>query len=230
MTTKISIPAKAVLENRSIMFDLVSPSRCSRCDAANAKQFESHPLKYEAGMIGVRQFTRKYRHNIKLRIRLPLCETCYQANFIEDPNTCSLDPNPLGKAARWMSIGIKAGSVVAGLAFILLMKVIPIPSTIPWIQSLWSILIGLALLIYAIVFGVTELTNRKLRLGLNERGYNARLHRAEIYVKMQLEDPQPEDEAVVINMQNDDWAEECAYNHGWIFEKVNSRSENLEAK
>jgi hypothetical protein len=212
------------------MFDLASPSRCSRCDAANARQFESHPLKYEAGMIGVRQFTRKYRYNIKIRVRLPLCETCYRANFIENSNTCGLDPNPLGKTAHWMSIGITAGSLVACLSFILLMKVIPLPSTIPWIQSLWSILIGLALLIFVIVFGVTELINRKLRLSLNELGYNAQLHRADIYVKMQLEDPQPEDEAVVINMQNDGWAEECAYNHGWVFEKIESKSENLEAK
>lgn len=230
MVTKFFIPASLVLENKPDLFDLVFPARCSRCNAASADHFETHSLKYEAGLIQYRQFSKKFRFSTKLRIRLPLCETCYQANFLENPDSCKNDLTPLGKAAYWRSIGITAASLVAGLAFILLMKIIPLPAGIPWIQSLWSILIGLALVFLAITFGIIESINKHLRHNLSEQNYNAQLHRADIAAGIQLDDPQPEDVAVTIRLQNDLWAEECARHRGWAYEKIESISENVEAK
>ena len=230
MTTKISIPAGVVLENKPAILNLVFPDRCSRCDAANASYSETHSLKYEAGLIRYRQFSKRFRFSVSLRIRLPLCKTCYQANFLENPDSCKHDPTSLGKAAHWRSIGITAASLVAGLAFILLMKIIPLPVAIPWIQSLWSILIGLALVLLAITFGIIESINKHLRRDLSEQNYNAQLHRADIDAGIQLDDPRPEDVAVTVRLQNDLWAEECACHHGWVYEKIESISENMEAK
>lgn len=230
MTTKISIPAGVVLENKPAILNLVFPDRCSRCDAANAGYSETHSIKYEAGLIRYRQFSKRFRFSVSLRIRLPLCETCYRANFLENPDSCKHDPTSLGKVAHWRSIGITTASLVACLAFVLLMKVIPLPAAIPWIQSLWSALIGLAFVLLAITFGLIEFINRNLRRYLSEHNYNAQLHRADINTSIQFDDPQPDDVAVMIHLQNDLWAEECAYHRGWVFEKIESISENVEAK
>jgi hypothetical protein len=232
MTIRISIPAKIVLENKSGTLDLVYPPRCSRCDAAEATRFETHVLKYEAGLNRFRQINKKFRSAVSFRLRLPLCELCYQANFIENPDSCDRDANPLGRIAHWRSVGIITASLVACLAFIVLMRFIPLPATMPWLQNLWLMQIGLALLIYAITFGAVELKNQKLRQNLVDRQYDAHFHRAEVFAKMQLEDPRPDDVAVIATLENDGWADECADHYGWLCEKLEpeSKSEEVEAK
>jgi hypothetical protein len=228
VTSRISVPARAVLEAKTDAIDLVSPGRCSRCDAASARQFETFALRYEAGKVRYHQFTQKFRSTKRIRVRLPLCELCYAANFIENPDSCEHDLTDLGRVAHRRSIGILISSVVTGAAFILLMKVIPLPK-VGWLQSLWLMLVGLALVSFAITFGLTERKNRQLRRRLTEAHYDERLHRADVFAKMQLEDPQPEDEAIVIRLENDQWAEECAGHYGWTVEKIKNKENDLEA-
>ncbi len=229
VTSRISIPAKAVLEARTDTLDLVSPGRCSRCDAAVARQFETFALRYEAGKVRYRQFSQKFRSAKRINLRLPLCELCYAANFIENPDSCDHDLTELGRAAHWRSTGITISSVITGASFILLMKVIPLPQNIVWLQSLWLILICLALVSFGITLGLAEIKNRQLRRKLDEAHYDKRLHRADVFAKTQLEDPLPEDEAIVVRLENDGWAEECAAHYGWTFEKIELKENELEA-
>ena len=224
MPTRILIPAKDILGIKGNSLDLVQPSRCSRCNSVPASQFETHELVYEAGLIRHRQFGKNFRSKVKFCVRLPLCEPCYQANFIENPDSCQHDPTALGKIAYWRSLGLVTGSLITCLAFILLMKVIPLPAAIPWMQSLWLMLIGLALLIYAITLGAVEIKNRQIRQSLNAENAS-KFRRAELFAKMQLEDPRPMDIAVTATLQNDGWAEECATFKGWTFEKIESKTE-----
>lgn len=228
MTTRIIIPAKAVLEIKSGRLDLVHPSRCSRCDAEKSSQFETHALSYEAGFSRLHTYSKKFRSRIKFNLRLPLCETCYQVNFIENPDSCDHDATRLGKIAHWRSSGIIAASLIACLAFILLMKIIPLPANSLWFQWLWLILMGVALILYGIFFGLTELINQQIRRELGQSGRKASLRRAAVFAKMQMEDPQPQDVAVTTTLQNDAWAEECAAAYGWAFESI--ESEKLEKK
>ena len=220
MSTRFFIPAGAVIENKSGKLDLVFPPRCSRCDAAEAPRFETHTLKYQAGMVRRSSFRTQFRTTVKFDLRLPLCEACYGANFIEDPDSCVHDQTLLGKYARRRSAGILGASIVAGAAFLLLMKIIPLPET--W---LWLILMGAALLAYALTLADSARQNRQIRAELKRKKPGEQLYRAEITAKMQLDDPQNQDTAVTATLQNEQWAEECAAHYGWICELT-----QLEAK
>jgi hypothetical protein len=229
MTTILKIPVHAVMENPEKTLDLMPGSRCSRCNAAEAPEFETHRVKYEAGMTANRRITKNFRTSIKINLRLPVCESCYKANFIENPDSCTGDRSPLSRAARARKFGINLGSVFAGAAFILLMKLFPLPEEIPWLKYLWMILVLIAMIIYGITFGLTELLNRKLRNQLKESGYDASLRRAEVFAVKQQEDPEPDDVAVTVALNNDTWARECAHFYRWSRDKI-KQEEEAEAK
>lgn len=230
MTTKILIPAKAIIENRSATLDLAPPARCSRCNAQPANFFETHPLRYKAGMIRYSSINRKYRTNIAFRLRLPLCETCYQVNFLENPDSVDQDKTPLGEIAKWRSIGIKIAALIACFAFILLMKFIPLPAAVSSITYLWLYLIGLSSVLFAIVFGLTHIKNQNIKKRLASANFNVKLHRAIAYEAIQGEDAQPDNPAVFVTLENNAWAKDCADIYGWNFELTDSPSEKEEPK
>ena len=220
MTIILKIPAGYVMENKGKPVDLQPRDRCCRCNAEPASQFESHFVKYEAGINPTRQITNKFHIRVRVHLRLPVCESCYQANFIEDADSCKLDENDLGKIAKWRARAINIISVFTGIAFILLMKIIPLPANVMWLQYLWLILVGAALFFYGILFGLMELKNRKLREQLSQSGFDFSSRRAEVFAVKQLENPNPEDVAVTVALKNEPWAEACAGHFGWEFEKI----------
>jgi hypothetical protein len=224
MTTRINIPVENVLNHQDKPLDLIFPTRCSRCDTAGASHFESHLLKYKAGMNQRHVLNNRFRVNQKICLRLPLCESCYQANFIEAPDSFINEGDTFGKIARWRSAGMTITSVIAGTGFILLTRIIKLPADLPWLQYLWVMLLGAALVIIALISGLTELNNRRLRSILNEKKYDFRLKRAVVIERNQIEDPQGKETALTILMDNDSWAEECADHYGWVFEKITSKS------
>ena len=215
MTTILKIPVHFVLENKEETLDLMPGVRCSRCDASPAAYFETHYVKYEAGMVNNRRITKNFRTSARVNLRLPLCESCYQKNFTEDPDSCRNDKNLFARIARWRKLGVNIGSVFAGAAFILLMKVVPLPENIPWLKFLWMILVLIAMIIYAITFGLMELKNRHLLGQLREKKFDFSLKRAEVFAVRQMEDPEPDDVAVTVAVRNDAWAYECAGQYDW---------------
>lgn len=215
MTTILKIPVHSVLENKSQTLDLMPGTRCSRCDTFPAVFFETHFVKYEAGLVNNRRITKNFRTSARVSLRLPLCESCYQKNFTEDPDTCRNDGNSFARIARWRKLGINFGSVFAGVAFVLLMKVIPLPESVPWLKFLWMILVLIAMGIYAVTFGLVELKNRRLLEQLRAKKFDFSLRRAEVFAVRQMEDPEPDDVAVTVALKNDAWANECAGQHGW---------------
>lgn len=217
MTTNFYIPVKAIRELPSARLDLLKPARCSRCNDPLAPYFETHNLKYRAGFVRNRTFSRKFQTIISLSLRLPLCEPCYQKNFIEAPETMDKDRNKIARSARWRSFGIGLASIFTGFAFILLMKIVSLPSLISPENDLWLYLIGIAVFIYGFTFGLVEVKNRQLKRSLLADNYDLSLHRATAEAALQAEPPNPEDIAVTIKLENDSWAGECASNYGWEY-------------
>jgi hypothetical protein len=224
MTTRINIPVENVLNHKDKPLDLIFPTRCSRCNASGAGHFESHLLKYKAGMNQRHVLNNRFRVNQKVCLRLPLCESCYQANFIEAPDSFINEVDTFGNIAHWRSAGMKVTAVTAGAGFILLTRIFKLPADLPWMQYLWAMLLGTALVIIALISGLTELKNRKIRSVLNENKYDFCLKRAVVIERNQIEDPQGKETALTILMENDPWAEECADHYGWDFEKITSKS------
>ena len=230
MTTKLLIPAKAITENKCPTLDLGYPARCSRCNAQPAAFLETHPLRYKADLVPNRTIDRKFRTNISFKLRLPLCETCYQVNFIENPDSVVHDQTPLGQFSRARSIGIKVASSVAGIAFILLMKIMPLQSVIAASPNLWLYFIAAALVLFAITFGSTFLKNQSIKSSLTSSDFKVKLHRAVAYETIQIETAQPDDPAVFVTLENDQWAKECAEKNGWELELTHSTLEKDESK
>lgn len=221
MTPQVSIPAKTILEMSAKTLDLDFPARCSRCDAAKAPFFETHPLHYRADLMPNRNVAHRYRINKTFSLRLPLCETCYRASFIEDPESCTGDDTSLGKIARIRSACIKIAAAIALVGFVLLMDLLPI-SSVPFLW-LYVILTGVGLL--AIVFGGTALYGRKLRKTLPFAAYNLRYPRAIVYEAIETEKPAPGKTAVFLRLTNENWAQECASHQHWKTQSTNSPSE-----
>ena len=230
MSTRILIPVNAILGLKSSSLDLVKPARCSRCDAKPADFFETHPLKYQAGMIRSHQFNKKFATTIRFKLRLPLCADCYQANFLEDPVSLAQDRNPLGKIAHLRSLGLTTGSLFAGIAFILLMQVIPLPAVVASIKYFWLYWVGVAALIFGITLGLAQIKNQDIKTSLSAKNYNFKHLRAITLAKIQIEKSESTNIAVILTLENDIWAKECAYNYGWKTENKEPQIEKGESK
>ena len=215
MTSRINIPFKAIENLPSGSLDLVNPNRCSRCNSDSAPYFENHFLKYQGGYIRSHAFKKDFHSTVTFQLRLPICENCYQKNFIEAPETMKHDGGPLAGAARLRAAGIVTGSLVACVAFILLMKVIPLPAVLAAITYLWLYPIGLAALILGITYGLSAIKNQQIESMLKMNNFDIQLHRASVIAKVQFEKPMEDDTSVVVELNNDDWALECAKINGW---------------
>jgi len=225
MTIQVLIPAKAILGLQTKTLDLTSPKRCSRCNTSSAPYFETHQLRYKADLIPNRQVDKRFRTNISFRLRLPVCEKCYQAGFTEAPESFTHDSTPLGIASRWRSLGIKIAALITGIGFILLMKVIPLPEDSPIFQYLWLIIIAASLLLFGIIFGLTALKIQSIKKHLGEFDYSSRFPRAVVYEAIETEKPDPSKPAIFLSLVNKEWAKECADNNGWKFESTDSQAE-----
>ena len=221
MTLQISIPAKTVLAINSKTLDLDFPARCSRCDAPRAPFFETHPLHYRADLMPNRNVAHRYRINKTFKLRLPLCETCYRASFMEDPESCTDDATSLGKIARIRSMCIKIAATIALVGFVLLMGILP-ASQIPFLW-LYVILVGVGLL--GIVFGGTAFYGRQIRKNLPITNYVIRYPRAIVYEAIETEKPGPGKTAVFLRLKNEGWAQDCANQQHWNISSTDSPSE-----
>lgn len=224
MTIRIFIPVKALRGLASPTLDLDFPKRCSRCDRPSAPCFENHPLHYQAGLVPRHNLMRKFTTDLTFRLRLPLCEDCYRRNFIESPESIEKDRNPLAAFARWRAVGLRTGILFALAAFLLLLNVIQLP-LLEENPYLWLYLCGVGLAL----IGITELArsfkNRRINQILTNNGYNFELHRASAFAMLQSRDAAPDDIAVTLELENDDWASECAKNYSWESQLVADQPE-----
>jgi hypothetical protein len=217
MTSQLFIPVKVISELDSATLDLVIPARCSRCNKIPALFFETHSLKFRAGISKKRSLRRKFNSEISFRLRLPLCSNCYAKNFIEAPETLSRDEGKLGELARLRSAGVLTASLFACAAFVLLMNVLPLPASLADISKLWLYPMGVSALLFLITLGLTALKNRSLELTLHNAEYDIKLHRAYVIAATLPEEPVPSDVAVFIEMENDGWVKETAEKNGWDY-------------
>ncbi len=225
MTIQVSIPAKDILALEKDSLDLTAPRRCSRCDNPHAPFFETHPLRYRADLMPNRNVAHRYRINKSFRLRLPLCEKCYRASFIEDPETFTADKTRLGKIARLRSACIKIAAGIALIGFVLLMDILPLPAVLADIPFFWLYIIlgGVALL--ALVFGATALLGRSIQRSLGPSDYNLRYPRAVAYETIETEKPSPSKTAIFLRLANETWATECAHANHWKYESTDLPSE-----
>jgi hypothetical protein len=225
MTSRIVIPFRVIQDLSSSALDLAPHERCSRCDAQPAEYYETHLVKFQAGFTRYRTFSRKFSTSKSFQLRLPLCGQCQRMNFTEAPETMRKDDGPLGRLARWRSVGIALGTISAGIAFILLMKFVPLPAPYSQLGYFWLYPVSLSLFFFLMTFGLTALKSRGVIKSLINENYDIQLHRASVTTTMQYEMPGLDDAAVVIEIENDRWAAECASLNKWEYQKTSNLPE-----
>jgi hypothetical protein len=225
MTSRIEIPFCAIEKLEPAVLNLNTPARCSRCAAQPAQFIETHSVKYQAGFIRSRTVVHKFKMERSVSLQLPVCEHCHQMDFIEAPESMLRGSDSFAIVAQRRSAGIISASLIACIAFILLMKIIPLPSAPSWLGSLWLYLAAVSVLgLLATNFLVSRI-NRKIRTQLQKNGYDIKLHRAAVTAKMQYEQPAAGDTAIVLQLENDSWAFECAEKFGWRCSKLENHPE-----
>lgn len=225
MTSRIEIPFRAIEDLEPGILDLIAPARCSRCGTQPAQFIETHPLKYQAGFIRSRTMFHKFKVEKSIRLQLPVCERCHQMDFTEAPESMLRGSDSYAVMARRRSAGIISASLIACTAFILLMKVIPLPTAPTWLGSLWIYLAAISVLGLLATNYFVSRENSKIKAQLHKNGYDMKLHRAAVTAKMQYARPAANDPAIVLQLENDSWASECAEKFGWQCTKLENHPE-----
>ena len=223
MTVKISIPAGEIIKLKHDPLVLENAKRCSRCDTSPADYYEVHRLFFQAGQKKYRRFGRKYEIDQDYRLKINICETCYQTDFLTHPETLDRNGSTLGRIVRFHSITWMLGALMAGIGFLLLTPIVPDTAAFHPIKSFWQFPVAMG----AVVLLLTWLSQKKYQtqtmraLEKKKPGF-FRKTRAMTKTPILESNQDLSSTALEITMDNELWAEQVAAIHGWSIEKTAS--------
>ncbi len=209
MSIRLSIPYKIISSLDGKSLEIHQPSRCSRCNAENALYFVTYPADFYGERIPHRQIGRKYRTHIHYRLRFPVCEDCYKADFLNTTDNFVKDNTPLGRIAKRFSTGLTIGALFAALGIVFTTGLIPNTAAISAIKGYWWIPAGIGVLIVAVVWFLQNQTQSKIRAELQEKHYDFSLSQRLETIKFNI-DAKPKDDDIVLklSLMNESWAKE----------------------
>jgi len=138
---RLLVPYQAVSQPSIKELVIHQPERCSHCDAVPAPRTETHAVVIKTDAIPHRQIGKKYRNQIRLLVRLPLCETCYYKKYLTSSDTYTRDDTPLGAQSRQHEKLANTGGILAGLAILLLTPFIPASGFLVVLKTYWYVLL-----------------------------------------------------------------------------------------
>ncbi len=216
MPVKILIPFKHVQDAIGGALVLDHPQRCSRCGNAPAEFFETHRLRLRAGRKRPGLYKAKFVLDKKYTLKIRVCESCYQSDYLTDPETFDRDSTPLGRNARMYFIGSMIGALVAAVGLLMFTNLLPDLGLSANLKSYWRIPAVAGLLIIGIFWLLQKQQQKKVREWLAARSFDPNLSRradARIIVVDSANDPGAI--PLEIGFENELWAEECAKHNHW---------------
>ena len=228
MSIKIKIPASEITSLKKEALVLENGKRCSRCEGSPTCHYEMHRSKYNVGLKKNRIFENKFQISKSYRIKLAICETCYQSDFLSNPDLLDLDGSPLAKIVQFHNTTRMLGGLLAGLGFLLLTPFIPETDFLTPIKHIWQ----LPVVIGVIVLLLTWLSQRKFHnrvlaeFEIKHPGIDS-YPRAEITTHVLDSEQELSTVPLEINMANESWAIEVAEAHNWAYETISSKSEEI---
>ncbi len=222
MSVLISIPAGEIAQFKKVALVLESSGTCSRCGSKPANFFEVHRLNYRVGEHKYRLVGKKYRKSYEYRLKIAVCETCYQSDFLTHPELLDRNGSQLSQIARLHSFSWTFGALITGLGFVLLTPIIPEIAFFEPLRTIWQLPVVLGVLMLLLTwFSQRKYQNRVLH-DLEKKSNKFMPHsRVEVKpITLDTEDDLSKT-ALQIKMENENWAEMVAAAHGWAFEKVN---------
>jgi hypothetical protein len=221
MAVKIMVPASAILENKEKTLVLDTPLRCSRCNRTPADFFESHRLKFRAGYTKTHLLGKKYAASREYTLKLRVCETCYQTDYLTAPETLDRDNTPLGRTAKRHSTAWMLGGLAAAVGFLLLTPIVPDTPALVVIKRLWQIPVVLGVLILLFTWLSQHAQQARVSKALHEAGQILQVvFRAEVRTPILADAQDGSVIALEIKLENELWAEECAGAKHWQAEKL----------
>jgi hypothetical protein len=219
MPVKISIPASELIDQKKDPLVLIHDQRCSRCDQSPAEFYEIHRISIRIGVKKNRLISKKYDISRHIQLKINICETCYQSDFLTHPDSLDRNGSRLSRIAKFHSITWTLGALFAALGFILLTPIVPDTGLLQSIKSMWQIPIGVGILVLLLTwFSQKKYQNQVLR-ELEKTTPNFRPRkRAEVNAPILESSKDWSLTALEIKMENEPWAMEAAKSHGWTYE------------
>ena len=146
-----------------------------------ADHFETHSLRLRANQQRGGRWKAKYNLDVPYTLKIRVCDSCYQADYLTAPDTLNADPTPLGRLARIQSIFMTIGAVIAGIGLVLLTPLAPDISFIGTLKGYWLAFTGAGLLVVLAAWLHQKARQKKLRAELTAKGIDLeRLKRTEV--------------------------------------------------
>lgn len=223
MPIKISITAREVKNHQGTTIILENGQRCSRCDQSPSEFFETHRSYYRVDHKKSHLFGNKYHISKDYRVKLRVCDTCFQSDFLTHPDLMDNDRSSLARIARFHSAAWTVGGLLAGCGFILLTPIIPETGVLSTIKQIWQIPVVMGVIVLLLTWLSQKKYQNKVLRTIEKLNPNFKpLARAEVNTIVLRNEDDPTETALEITLSNEAWAKECAAKHDWHFEEISS--------
>lgn len=223
MPVKIIIPASEVKNRQGIPLILENGQRCSRCDQSPADFFELHRLHYRVGFKLNHLYGKKYRISKQYQVKLKVCETCFQSDFLTHPDLMDNDRSPLARIARFHSTAWTIGGLLAAFGFILLTPIIPQNGILSTIKQLWQVPVIMGVIVLFLAWLSQKKYQSKVLQAIEKAnpGFQPQ-PRTEVHTYVLLNEEDSSATALEIILINEKWGNECASQHNWHHEQISN--------
>jgi len=220
MPVQIDIPASEVKNLKRNPLILENEQRCSRCNQTPASFYEVHRLQYRIGKLK-HLYGKKYRISKDYRLKLSVCETCFQSDFLTHPEVMDRDKSPLSKIARFHSIAWTIGGLMAGCGFLLLTPIVPKTGVLSSLRQIWQAPVIMGVIVLLLTWLSQKKYQSKVLRAIEEVNPSFQpLARAEVRPNVLLNEEDSTATALEIILNNETWAESCAREHHWQFKQI----------
>jgi len=227
MPVQILIPASEVKNRQGIPLILENGNICSRCGQSPADFFEIHRLIYRVGFRSTHLYGKRYKISSDYQLKLKVCETCFQSDFLTHPELMDDDKSPLARITRFYSTAWSIGGLLAAVGFLLLTPIIPQIGILKLIKQLWQLPVILGVLVLFLTWLSQRKYQSKVLREIEDRNPGFRpLPRAEMHPFVLRDEEDLTLTALEVVLINEPWAKACAQKNQWEYGQVSNPEED----
>lgn len=220
MPVKIFIPASEFVNQKQKPLILKNEQHCSRCDHSPALFFETHRFLFRAGPKKNQFILNKYDISNHFLLKISVCETCYQSDYLTHPDSLDRNGSRLSRIAKFHSVTWTLGALLAGCGFLLLTPLIPDQGILHSIRSMWQIPIAVGIIVLLLNWFSQKKYQNQILQTLEKANPNFHPYqRADVHSPILESSKDLSLTGLEIKMENESWAVETATAHGWKYEK-----------
>lgn len=216
MPAKLRVPLEQVQAAVGGFLVLDHPTRCSRCGAQPAAEYETHKLRLRIGAKKPGLYRQTYQYSRVYHLRIRVCSTCYQADFAASPEEFEKDQTSLGRLARLYARLYTIGAIIAAVGLLLMTNLVTAASSLGAFKPYWPYITGPGMLLIFATWFHHRVRSRRILDALEATGFDPDLHpRASVSTPVLENDSDAQAVPLEITLNDTDWAAECAARYNW---------------